>query len=199
MKFDKFTLKAQEALATAQQTAMAQSHTTLTPLHLLHALCTDEAGMVPDIFKKIGANVARIQDMANSELERLPTGHTSGQLIMPDPELGQLVLDAQNRADKMGDEYLSVEHLLLSLSVYKSTAREILELNAISTEQIENALQQIRGDEKVTGQTPEDKYRALERYGGQELELSHRGPGGGRCAPREGLEPGGQALQLPLV
>jgi len=175
MKFDKFTLKAQEALATAQQTAMAQSHTMLTPLHLLHALCQDQEGMVPDIFRKIGANVARIQEMTDSELGRLATGSNTGQLIMPNPELGQIVLDAQNRADKMGDEYLSVEHLLISLSVYKSMAQEILELNSISTEQIEDALKQIRGDEKVTGQDPENKYRALERYGIDLLDMAKQG------------------------
>ena len=131
MKFDKFTLKAQEALATAQQQAMARNHTVLTCLHLLHALCSEDEGTIVDILEKIGANVGRVIEMAESELERLPQGGGSGQMIMPDPTLGQVVINAQIKADKMGDTYLSVEHLLLSLSAFKSDAKEILSLNSI--------------------------------------------------------------------
>ncbi|MFA5783715.1 MAG: Clp protease N-terminal domain-containing protein, partial [Phycisphaerae bacterium] len=109
MKFEKFTLKAQEALATAQQIAMAKSHTMMTPLHLLSALVNDDEGIVVLTLKKIGANVEQIRSMTESELGRLPQGSTSQ--IMPEPAFSQVVLDAQNRADAMKDEYLSVEHL----------------------------------------------------------------------------------------
>jgi len=174
MKFDKFTLKAQEALATAQQIVMAKSHTVMSPLHLLSAVCSDDAGVAVEILKKIGANVGRIKDMVESELGRLPQGKSSNQL-MPDPALGQVVLDAQNRADAMGDEYLSVEHLLISLASVESDAKEILQLNSVTPEQIENALKEIRGPEKITDQNPEDKYKALERYGIDLLEMSRKG------------------------
>jgi ATP-dependent Clp protease ATP-binding subunit ClpB len=174
MKFDKFTLKAQEALATAQQIAMAKSHTVMTPLHLLSAVCSEDAGVAVEILKKIGANVGRIKEMVESELGRLPEGKSSNQL-MPDPTLGQIVLDAQNRADAMGDEYLSVEHLLLSLASVKSDAKEILQLNSVTPEQIESALKEIRGPEKITDQNPEDKYKALERYGIDLLEMARKG------------------------
>jgi ATP-dependent Clp protease ATP-binding subunit ClpB len=174
MKFDKFTLKAQEALATAQQIAMAKSHTVMTPLHLLSAVCSEDAGVAVEILKKIGANVGRIKEMVESELGRLPEGKSSNQL-MPDPALGQIVLDAQNRADAMGDEYLSVEHLLISLASVQSDAKEILQLNSVTPEQIENALKEIRGPEKITDQNPEDKYKALERYGIDLLEMARKG------------------------
>ncbi len=174
MKFDKFTLKAQEALATAQQIAMAKSHTVLSPLHLLSAVCDDDSGVVVMILKKIGANISRIKEMIKSELGRLPEGKSSNQ-IMPDPALNQIVLDAQNRADAMGDEYLSVEHLFLSLASVQSDAKEILRLNSITPEQIEGALKEIRGPEKITDQTPEDKYRVLERYGIDLLEMAQKG------------------------
>jgi ATP-dependent Clp protease ATP-binding subunit ClpB len=174
MKFDKFTLKAQEALATAQQLAMAKSHTVLSPLHLLSAVCSDDTGITVMILKKIGANISRIKDMTESELGRLPQG-TAGTGLMPDPAFNQIVLDAQNRADKMGDEYLSVEHLLLSLASIQSDAKEILQLNSITPEQIESALKEIRGGEKITDQTPEDKYRTLERYGIDLLEMAQKG------------------------
>jgi ATP-dependent Clp protease ATP-binding subunit ClpB len=174
MKFDRFTLKAQEAIATAQQLAMAKSHTIVSPLHLLSALCGDEQGVVIMLLKKIGANVARLKDMIESELQRLPQGQGGAQL-MPDPAFSQVVLDAQNRADAMGDEYLSAEHLLLSLSFVKSDAKEVLSLNSISAERIEEAIKEIRGGEKITDQTPEDKYRALERYGIDLLEMARKG------------------------
>src|SRR4030042_1487164 len=141
MKFDKFTLKAQEALATAQQVAMAKSNTVLSPLHLLSAIVSDDEGIGPEVLKKIGANVSRIKDMTESEMRRLPQGQTSGQM-MPEPALNQIVLDAQNRADAMGDEYLSVEHLLLSLSSVASDAREVLRLNSVETADIERAIKE---------------------------------------------------------
>jgi ATP-dependent Clp protease ATP-binding subunit ClpB len=174
MRFDKFTLKAQEALATAQQIAMAKSHVTLSPLHLLNAICDDGQGVAVMVLKKIGANVTRIREMINSELSRLSQGASDAQL-MPDPALNQIVLDAQNRADKMADEYLSVEHLFISLASVQSDAKEILRLNSVSADQIESALKEIRGSEKVTDQNPEDKYKALERYGIDLLEMARKG------------------------
>jgi len=174
MKFDKITLKAQEALATAQQLAMAKSHTVVTPLHLLSAILSDQAGVVAMTLEKLGANVQRIKDMTESELSRLAQGSAGGQL-MPEPAFNQIVLDAQNRADAMGDEYLSVEHLFISMAVIESPAKEILKLNSISADGFEAALKQVRGGVKVTDQNPEGKYNALQRYGIDLIEMAHRG------------------------
>jgi len=171
MQFDKFTLKAQEALATAQQIAMAKSNTVLSSLHLLSALLADENGVVAMILKIIGANVERMKTMTDGEIGRLATGNASGQFL-PEPALNQIVLDAQNKADKMNDEYLSVEHLFLSMSQVKSDAKEILSINSISYEQVEKAIKQIRGGSKVTDASPEQKYKALERYGIDLIEMA---------------------------
>jgi ATP-dependent Clp protease ATP-binding subunit ClpB len=173
MKFDKFTLKAQEALATAQQIAMAKPHPILSPLHLLKAICDDENGLGIMILRKVGANISQIRAMTESELARLPLGSATDQ-IMPDPTFNRIVLDAQNRADKMGDEYLSVEHLFISLASVESDAQEILRLNSVTVEQIQNALKDIRGAEKITDQNPEEKYKALERYGIDLLEMARK-------------------------
>ncbi len=174
MKFDKFTLKAHEALATAQQIVLAKSHMVLSPLHLLSALVSDDTGLAVMILKKIGSDPARIKDMTESELSRLPQGQAGTQL-MPDPAFNQIVLDAQNRADAMGDEYLSVEHLLLALASVDSDAKQILSLNSITDKQIQQALKEIRGGEKITDQSPEEKYKALERYGIDLLEMARKG------------------------
>jgi len=183
MKFDKFTVKAQEAMATSQQVAMAYSHTVMTPMHLLAALLEDEQGMAAMALKKIGANVGRIRDMARGELSRLPKGSVGAQL-MPDPAYTQIILDAQNRADKMGDEYLSVEHLLLSLAEIKSDAKEILSVNSITPRQIEQAIKDIRGGTKITDESPENRYKALERFGIDLLEMAR----GGKLDPVIGRE-----------
>ncbi|MCK5175445.1 MAG: ATP-dependent chaperone ClpB, partial [Planctomycetes bacterium] len=175
MQFEKFTMKAQEALATAQQTAMARSHTVVSPLHLLAAILAEDDGVVVMILKKIGTSVDRVKEMTESELGRLPEGKSASQVMMPDPAFGQVVLDAQNRADKMGDEYLSVEHLFMSLAEIKSDAKEILSVNSINAEAIESALKQIRGDEKVTDASPESRYKALERFGIDLLEMARKG------------------------
>ncbi len=174
MKFDKFTLKAQEALATAQQIAMAKSHTVLSSLHLLSAICQDDDGVGVMILKKIGTDVSRIKGMIESELSRLPQGQSAGQL-MPEPALNQIVLDGQNRADARSDEYLSVEHLFISLAAVDSSAKEILSLNSITVEKVEAALNEIRGTEKITDANPEAKYKALERYGIDLLDMARKG------------------------
>ncbi len=174
MKFDKFTVKAQEAMATSQQLAMARSHTVVTPLHILYALLDDEQGLATMILEKIGSNADRIKQMTDSELNRLPTGQ-SGGMIMPDPAFSQVVLDAQNKADKLGDEFLSVEHILMSLADIKSDAKEMLSVNSIDVKRITKAIKEIRGGEKVTDENPESKYKALERYGIDLLEMARKG------------------------
>ncbi len=175
MKFDKFTMKAQEALASAQQLAMAKSNPSVSTIHLLSVLLEDEEGVVVLILKKIGSNISRVREMTEGELGRLPKSQSAGQMLMPDPAFGQVVLDAQNRADKMGDEYLSLEHLFISLAELPSNAKEILSVNSITGEKIETAIKDIRGGEKITDANPEDKYNVLERYGIDLLEMARKG------------------------
>jgi ATP-dependent Clp protease ATP-binding subunit ClpB len=153
---------------------MAKSNTMLSPLHLLSAIVEDDEGIGPEILKKIGANIGRIKDMTESELKHLAQGKSSGQL-MPDPAFNQIVLDAQNIADSMGDEYLSVEHLLMSLASVASEAKEVLRLNSVTEKQIEKAIKEIRGGEKITDQSPEGKYKSLERYGIDLLDMARKG------------------------
>jgi ATP-dependent Clp protease ATP-binding subunit ClpB len=126
------------------------------------------------IVKKIGGNISQIRSMAEDELSRLPQAKGDIQL-MPDAAFNQVVLDAQNRADAMEDEYLSVEHLFISLASVPSQAKEILTLNSISAKQIEDGVKDIRGGARVTDQSPEDKYKALERYGIDLLEMARKG------------------------
>ncbi|MGE4286390.1 MAG: ATP-dependent chaperone ClpB [Phycisphaerae bacterium] len=174
MKFDKITIKAQEALATAQQLAMSRSNTVVSPLHLLSALLDDKEGLGCELLKKAGAEVKRIESICKSELDKLPTG-SSSQMIMPDMAFNQVVLNAQNIADKMGDEFLSVEHLLISLASVSSTAKEVLTLNGAEAGSIEAAVEKLRGGRKITEDNPEAQYNALEKYGVNLNEMASSG------------------------
>jgi ATP-dependent Clp protease ATP-binding subunit ClpB len=157
VKYDKYTIKAQEALASAQQLVMAKSNTVLSPLHLLHVLLDDDNGAVVTILKKIGTDVTRVCSMVDSEIGRLAVGKTDQ--ILPDQAFSQVVLDANNQADKMGDAYVSVEHLLLSLAQIKSNARDILGINSISVKAIEAAIKEVRGGRGLPVTTPRPPTR----------------------------------------
>ncbi|MFI4912472.1 MAG: ATP-dependent chaperone ClpB [Sedimentisphaeraceae bacterium JB056] len=173
MKFDKFTVKVQESLATAQQIAMAKSHTVLSTLHIFKAMLDDTDGIAGEILTKAGGNIKRIKDMTESELSHLPTG--SNSQIMPDMALNRVILDAQNKADKMGDEYLSIEHILLALCTNDNPVKSLLDVNAVTADKVEEAIKQIRGGQKVTDANPESQYNALEKYGINLIEMAEKG------------------------
>ena len=125
MRLDKFTVKAQEALATAQEQATASGHPQITPLHLLAALVREaNGGAIVPILEKVGAPVGRIRQICQVELDRLPKAQ-GGQTV-PDPALQQVLEAAQKEADRLKDQYVSTEHLLLALADVASDARETL-------------------------------------------------------------------------
>src|SRR3954452_16930519 len=173
MRFDKLTIKAQEAVVRAQELAQQNNHAELLPLHLLAALLAETEGVVSPILQKVGANVQRIGQIVSTELERLPKA-TGTQLGMS-RSLQDVFAQAQKEADRLKDEYTSTEHLLLALTEVKSEAKELLALNAVKHADILHALKDVRGGQRVTDQNPEEKYQALERYGRDLVELARNG------------------------
>jgi len=173
MRFDKYTTKAQEAVAAAQQLAGQFDHSELRPLHLLSALLSESDGVVVPVLQKMGANVGRIRQMVQSELERLP--RATGTQLGLSRALGDVFNQAQKEADRLKDEYVSTEHLLLALADTASEARELLSLNAVTHEAILAALKEVRGGQRVTDPDPEAKYQALERYGRDLVEAARQG------------------------
>src|SRR5688572_28759681 len=158
MRFDKFTIKAQEAVVRAQETAQGQNHAEILPLHLLAALLQEDEGVVAPLLQKLGANVGRIQQIVASELDRLPKA-TGTQLGM-NRATNEVYAEAQKEADRLKDEYVSTEHLLLALAQVKSEARDILAQARINHNAILAALKDVRGGQRVTDQDPESKYQA---------------------------------------
>src|SRR3954454_2009416 len=173
MRLDKFTVKAQEAVARSQEIAQQRDHSEISPLHLLAALLAEEEGVVKPVLQKLGADPARIAQIVASELERLPKA-TGTQLGLA-RETQDVFNQAQKEADRLKDEYVSTEHLLLALAEVKSTTRDILSVNGVKHSAILTALKDIRGGQRVTDQNPEDKYQALQRYGRDLVELARQG------------------------
>src|SRR5688572_30100041 len=173
MRLDKFTIKAQEAVVRAQEVAQQRDNAELLPMHLLAALLAEDEGVVRPLLQKVGANVDRITSIVNGELERLPkaTGTNLGMNRSTEDVFNQ----AQKEADRLKDEYVSTEHLMLALTQVKSEAKELLSLNAIDHNSILAALKDVRGGQRVTDQNPEDKYQALQRYGRDLVEMARQG------------------------
>ena len=163
-RFEKLTLKAQEAVQQAQELAAASGHAQLQPLHLLKALLDEREGVVRPLLDKVGAPLAQLTSMVDAELGRAPRTQ-GGAPPQPAAELMRVFDAAQQAADAMHDEYVSTEHLLLALAKTPSAAQQTLKLNAIGEPELLKAMQQVRGSARVTDQSPEGKFQALEKYG----------------------------------
>ena len=173
MRFDKYTIKAQESIQRTQELARSRDNAEMQPLHLLAALLAEDDGVVRPLIQKLGANTGRIEQIMNSELDRLPKA-TGTQLGMS-RSIQDVFTQAEKEADRLKDEYVSTEHLVLALSQVKSEAKDILNTNGIDHAAILNALKDVRGGQRVTDQNPENKYQALQRYGRDLVELARQG------------------------
>ncbi|MBJ7348215.1 MAG: ATP-dependent chaperone ClpB [Thermoleophilaceae bacterium] len=166
MRPDKFTIKSQEALEAAQRLAEGRKNPQLGPAHLLVALLDQEGGIVAPILSKIGADPAAVRTRALSEVDSAPVASGDSAQVTPASELVKVLQQAEKDARELGDEYVSVEHLLLALAgVSGQPSADILRSFGATRDATLAALQEVRGSHRVTDQNPEDKYQALERYG----------------------------------
>ena len=172
---DKYTTKAQEALATAQHLAGTHQHGQVTALHLLAGLLGEpDGGVVGSLLGRIGADPQRVASIVDSELARQPTVSGAGSVAMS-RDLGEVLGKAQQEADAMKDQYVSSEHMLLALAEAKSDAREVLTVNAVDRQKLLEAIQQLRKGARVTDPNAEEQYEALERFGRDLVELARQG------------------------
>jgi ATP-dependent Clp protease ATP-binding subunit ClpB len=173
MRFDKFTVKAQESVVRAQELAQQRNHSEILPLHLLAALLGEREGVVMPLFQKIGADVAKITSDVSVALDALP--HATGTQTGMSRNLQDVFSTAQKEADRLKDEYVSTEHLLLGLTRVKSETQALLQQAGVSHDEILKSLKDIRGGQRVTDQNPEEKYQALQRYGRDLVEAALQG------------------------
>jgi ATP-dependent Clp protease ATP-binding subunit ClpB len=173
-RFDKLTLKAQEAVVRAQELATDRGNAQIDPLHLLAALLTENDGIVGPILERIGVNQQHLDSIVQAELEHF-VQVSGGAPPQGSQELNQVLEAAQREADGMKDEFVSTEHLLLALAKVDSKAKNILKLNAVTEKDLLTVLQAVRGSARVTDQTPEDKFQALQRYGIDLVDRARQG------------------------
>ena len=160
MQADRFTVKSQEAVASAQQLATARRNPEIAPAHLLVALLVQEDGLITPILQKLGADLVAIGARAHEAVDALPTLSENGEPRMSGT-LAQVLRGAETEMAKLGDEYISTEHLLLALTESASNVADLLPDRGL----LEKAIGEVRGPHKVTSPNPENSVQALEKFG----------------------------------
>src|SRR5216117_1462956 len=177
IRFDKFTEKAQEAILSAQESMRSAQHAQMESEHLLLALLEQSDGIVPQVLAKVGVNMAALRGRVRAELDRLPkVSGPPAEGLMIGPGLRQALETAQAEAQRLHDEYISAEHLLLGIAAGRgSAAARSLADAGVTSDGLYRAIQEVRGSHRVTDANPESKYQALERYGRDLTRLAAAG------------------------
>ncbi|MFA6998570.1 MAG: ATP-dependent chaperone ClpB [Victivallaceae bacterium] len=175
MNNEKFTNKSREALIAAQNRAIESGHQELSGLHLLNALVEQENGLLPSLLKRLQVDVPKLTIEINRELDKIPAVSGSGaSQVYQSREFSQILIAAGKLAVEMKDEYVSVEHLTLGIIGTSGKAQSLLAAQGVDKERFLKALQEIRGNQRVTSEDPESTFEALEKYGRDLTELASR-------------------------
>ncbi|MBN1621834.1 MAG: ATP-dependent chaperone ClpB [Endomicrobiales bacterium] len=175
MNTNKFTIKAQEALADMQNIATEHQHQEIAPEHLLLALIQQSDGVVPAILGKLNISIDNIRNQVQSEIQKRPQVSGSGQFYLS-MSLNKVFNIAEKEAKKLKDEFTSTEHLILGIiDEGSSSASVVLKKNNVTKDSLLKALVDVRGSHRVVDQNPEAKYQALEKYSRDLTDLAKKG------------------------
>jgi ATP-dependent Clp protease ATP-binding subunit ClpB len=179
MDMNRFTEKMQEALRSAEAKAIRYSHQQLDVEHLLLALLEQDGGLAAAMLAKAGVAPDLLRQRLEDELNKMPkvTGNSSGapDQVYITGRLNRLLVEAEDEAKKLKDEYVSVEHVLLAMLDDKGAAGRLLKQMGMNRERFMQALREVRGSQRVTSPTPESTYQSLQRYGRELTELARQG------------------------
>jgi ATP-dependent Clp protease ATP-binding subunit ClpB len=181
MQPDRFTIKSQEALQAAQRLADERHNPQTMPEHLLAVLLEQDGGVVAPVLRKLGAEPAAVRQVLASRLDALPRltgGGADARAAEPaggSSELIQILRSAEAEMRDLRDEFVSTEHLLLALSAHPGGAGDALRASGAGRDALLQALEEVRGSHRVTDQSPEDKFQALEKYGRDLTDAAARG------------------------
>ena len=173
MNFNQFTIKSQEAVQQAQQLAQELNHQQIEVDHLLKAIFTVDENVTPFVFKKMGVNLALIKTIVDKNLESFPKVTGGDSMISRD--LGKVLNEASIQAKKEGDEYVSIEHLLLAIIKSNSKSSQLLKDQGITEEGFKKVASELRKGEKVTSQSAEETYNSLDKYANNLNRLATEG------------------------
>ncbi len=176
MRLDKLTVKSQEALSDAQNLARNKQNQEITPEHLLYSLLRQEDGVVRPLIEKVGVSIPSLEQATLRAVDKLPRVSGAQPGAYMSQSLNQVMDQAEKEAESLKDEYISTEHLLLSLmEVAHTPAAQILKEQGLKRDAVFVALRDVRGQSRVTDQNPEEKYQALSKYSKDLTELARRG------------------------
>jgi ATP-dependent Clp protease ATP-binding subunit ClpB len=172
---NKLTMKSQAALEAAREQAVARSHQAIEPEHVLLALLSDADGVIYPLLHRLGRSPRALRDQVDEALDRIPKVYSQGAEVRVSPATGILLERAFAEAKKLTDEYVSTEHLFLALLDGDTGPARLLREAGLNPDTVLAALAEVRGRQRVTDQTPEEKYQAVDRYGRDLTDLARRG------------------------
>ncbi|HKJ34906.1 MAG TPA: Clp protease N-terminal domain-containing protein, partial [Balneolales bacterium] len=175
MNFNKFTIKAQEAIQGALDLASNNNQQALEPAHILKVMLADPDSISQTILKKMGVQIGRVSDKVDKELKKLPIvkgASVSGQYLSNDTNA--VFDDAKKIAGELGDEYISSEHILIGITESKNVAGQILRDEGINKDDILKILKDVRGGQKVDDPNAESRYQALKRFARNLNEMAEK-------------------------
>ncbi|MBP5776924.1 MAG: ATP-dependent chaperone ClpB [Prevotella sp.] len=173
MTLDKFTIKAQEAVQQAVNTAQMNGQQVIEPVHIMKGVLEKAKDVTNFIFQKLGVNAQQIEMLVNNEIQHLPKVQGGQPYLSNDSN--KVLVHAQETAQKMGDEFVSVEPILLALLGVSSTASRILKDAGCTEKDMAKAIQELRQGQKVQSQSADDNYQSLEKYAKNLVDLARQG------------------------
>ncbi len=175
MRFDKFTIKSQDLIQNSQNLALQHNNPQIEPEHLLGSMLTEPEGIVNSMLKKLGVSSGEITRAVTNAIDRLPKVSQTGDVYIS-PRTTTVLDTAFSEAAKMKDQYVSIEHILLAIADEKEgDAAKILKRNGVTRESILKVLLDIRGSQRITDPTPEEKYQALDKFSRNLTDLARLG------------------------
>ena len=174
MNFDKFTIKAQEAVQEAVNTAQMNGQQVIEPAHILKGVISKAKDVTTFIFQKLGVNAQQIEMLIDQEIQHLPKVQGAGQPYLSG-DSNNVLVRAQETAQKLGDEFVSVEPILLALLNVNSTASRIMKDAGCTKDAMLKAIQELRQGQKVQSQSADDNYQSLEKYAKNLVDLARQG------------------------
>ncbi|MBQ8515724.1 MAG: ATP-dependent chaperone ClpB [Ruminococcus sp.] len=178
MNAQKLTEKSMEAIRSANQIAVEYNHTMIGQVHLMDALLGQDGGLIPQLFQKMQVETEKIRQMLHQKLKAMPYstgGSRPADSVYVAQDVDQALNEAEKQAERMKDEYVSVEHLMLGLfECANKDLSEVLRTFHLTKEEFLKALMAVRGNQRVTGQNPEETYDVLAKYGQDLVELARK-------------------------
>jgi len=175
MQFDKFTLKSQEALSDARNIASENGHQSIEDVHIMSAMLKQEDGIIIPVLQKLEVDPGDFRTKVDSLIKNTPKVTGGAAQLYISNELNNILDDSFKEARQLKDEYVSTEHILISMAQSKGKIGELLKESGVTKDRVYQILVEIRGNQRITDQNPEDKYQALQKFGKDITDLARKG------------------------